>query len=182
MFNRLAYNRGYLCGPMDRAKDGGVEWRAYLKKALRNLKVLWLDPCNKPINIAPETPEVRAELLRQKEAGQFDDFSRKMHTIATVDLRLVHISDFLVVNLDLDIYSAGTYEEFTWANQQNKPIICRCAQGKINAPSWLFGRIPHQMIFSTWDEVVDYFNHVAYADMVETFGRWYFFDFTGEIE
>ncbi len=182
MFNRLAYNRGYLCGPMDLAKDGGIEWRAYLKKALQNLKILWFDPCCKPINIAVETPEVRAMMAQWKQNGEFDRFGQAMRPIASVDLRLVHISDFLVVNLDLDIHAAGTYEEFTWANQQKKPIITRCAQGKKNAPSWLFARIPHQMIFSTWDEVVDYMNHVAYDDVVQTFDRWYFFDFTGEFE
>lgn len=182
MFNRLAYNRGYLCGPMDRVKDGGVEWRDYIKKALRSLKVLWLDPCNKPIDIAIETPEVRAHLLHLKREGQFEDFGAQMHTIAAVDLRMVHISDFLVVNLDLNVHAAGTYEEFTWANQQKKPIIIRCAQGKHEAPSWIFGRIPHEMIFSTWDEVIDYLNHVAYDPIVKTFDRWYFFNFTGENE
>ena len=31
--NRLAWNRGYLCGAMDRVADGGVEWREKIKEA-----------------------------------------------------------------------------------------------------------------------------------------------------
>ena len=42
--NRLALNRGYLCGAMDRVTDGGVGWRQDLIDSLKDLKILWLDP------------------------------------------------------------------------------------------------------------------------------------------
>ena len=97
-----------------------------------------------------------------------------MKIIRSVDLRLVDISDFLIVNLDLSIHPCGTYEEIFWANRQKKPIIIHLEQGKQFAPDWLFGTIPHQMIFSTWLEIRDYLHHIDSSKTIETFNRWYF--------
>jgi hypothetical protein len=48
-------------------------------------------------------------------------------------------------------------------------------QGKSNTPDWLFGTIPHQMIFSTWDEVKEYLLHINNTANIESYKRWYFF-------
>ena len=98
-----------------------------------------------------------------------------MKTIRSVDLRLVDISDFIVVNLDLNIHPCGTYEEIFWANRQKKPVIMRVLQGKENAPDWLFGTFPHQHIFSDWNDVYAYLEHVNSAENVNNYNRWYFF-------
>jgi len=55
---------GYLCGAMDRVTDGGVGWRQDLIQSLKDLKILWLDPTRKPIDIGVEDLENRA--LRHK--------------------------------------------------------------------------------------------------------------------
>jgi hypothetical protein len=98
-----------------------------------------------------------------------------MKVIRSVDLRLVDISDFLIVNLDLDIHPCGTYEEIFWANRQKKPIIVHMEQGKNSAPDWLFGTIPHQTIFSSWDDIKEYLNHINSSENIGTYKRWYFF-------
>ena len=98
-----------------------------------------------------------------------------MKTIRSVDLRLVDISDFIVVNLDLNIHPCGTYEEIFWANRQKKPVIMRIVQGKENAPDWLFGTFPHQHIFSDWHDIYAYLEHVNTAENVNNYNRWYFF-------
>ena len=36
--NRLAMNRGYLCGAMDRVLDGGVGWRQDIMESLSRLE------------------------------------------------------------------------------------------------------------------------------------------------
>jgi hypothetical protein len=71
-------------------------------------------------------------------------------------------------------------EELFWANRMKKPILVRVEQGKRNAPDWLFGTLPHQLIFSTWNEVVTYLRHVAKDEYVDHLRRWRFFNFTGE--
>ena len=103
--NRLALNRGYLCGAMDRVLDGGVGWRQDLKDSLKDLKVLWLDPTRKPINIGVEDLENRALRQKAKRAGDFEFVRNQMKQIRPVDLRMVDICDFLVVNIDLDVHA-----------------------------------------------------------------------------
>lgn len=178
--NRLAFNRGYLCGAMDRVADGGVEWREYVKSALVDLKILWLDPTNKPIDIGLEDLENREYRHHCKQQGDFETVCTEMKLIRHVDLRMVDICDFLVINIDLDVHACGTYEELGWGNRMKKPCLVRIVQGKRGAPDWLFGMLPHQLIFSTWDEVIVYLRHIARADHIDHLKRWMFFNFTGE--
>lgn len=175
--NRLRYMRGYLCGAMDRVADGGETWRVSLQKDLADLGVFWLDPTHKPIDIGIEDATMRAEIKDLKQIGLYDEVSPPVKVIRAVDLRMVDISDFLVVNLDLEIHACGTYEELFLANRQKKPIIIHVEQGKENAPNWLFGTLPHEMIFSTWDEVKGYLRHVAKDSTIQHFNRWMFFNF-----
>ena len=97
-----------------------------------------------------------------------------MKTIRSVDLRLVDISDFVIVNLDLDVHPCGTLEEIFWANRQKKPIVVHMVQGKSHTPDWLFGTIPHQMIFSNWEDIQDYLKHINSDENIDTYNIWYF--------
>ena len=117
------------------------------------MKVLWLDPTRKPINIGVEDLENRALRQKAKRAGDFEFVRNQMKQIRPVDLRMVDICDFLVVNIDLDVHATGTYEELYWGNRMKKPCVVRIAQGVEHTPDWLFGTLPFEMIFSTWDEV-----------------------------
>ena len=99
-----------------------------------------------------------------------------MKVIRRVDLRLVDISDFLIVNLDLEIHPCGTYEEIFTANRCKKPIIIHMEQGKNKAPDWIFGTIPHQMIFSNWENLKSYLLHINSDKNIECYKRWQFFN------
>lgn len=72
--NRLALNRGYLCGAMDRATDGGIGWRQDLIESLKDLNILWLDPTRKLIDIGVEDLENRDEVkpgaIRESPFGE----------------------------------------------------------------------------------------------------------------
>jgi hypothetical protein len=178
--NRLAYNRGYLGGAMDRATDGGVGWRRDLITSLRDLKIFWLDPTHKPIDIGVEDLENKALRQRAKRQGRYNLVCKQMKQIRSVDLRMVDIADFLIVNIDLNIHVSGSYEELYWANRCKKPIILHVEQGKEQTPDWLLGTLPHEMIFSTWPEVKRYLNHIAHARNIDRLNRWYFFDWMGD--
>jgi len=180
MMNRLAYTRAYLCGAMDRVADAGVEWRRRLRQKHDDLNIVWLDPTDKPIDIGVEDDESRARRREAKAHGRFDEVTREIYPIRRVDLRMVDISDWLAVNIDLDVHATGTYEEVFLANRQKKPILARVEQGKRNAPDWLFATIPHQLIFDDWEAIGDYIGHIAHDPVIETLGRWVFFDFHGE--
>jgi len=178
--SKLTQARCYLAGAMDRVKDGGVGWRLDIQSTLDDLGIHWLDPCRKPIDIGLEDEESRRLRHAAKMRGDFDYVAKEMRTIRCVDLRMTDVADIVILNLDIDVHACGTYEELFWTNRQKKPILVHVEQGKQNAPDWLFGTIPHQHIFSTWDELADYVRRVASGEVDETFGRWYFFDWMGE--
>ena len=178
--NRLALNRGYLCGAMDRVSDGGVGWRQDLIASLKDLKVFWLDPTRKPIDIGVEDMENRGLRQKAKRAGDFEFVRNQMKQIRPVDLRMVDICDFMVVNLDLAVHACGTYEELYWGNRMKKPILVRVEQGIEHTPDWLIGTVPFEMIFSTWDEVKTYLRHIAHDPVIDRLNRWYFFQWMGE--
>lgn len=175
--NRLKHTRGYLCGAMDRVADGGTEWRIQLQWELAALEIYWLDPTHKPIDIGIEDSETRAYANEMKKHGSYETIIPQLKLIRCVDLRMVDINDFLVVNVDTRNHACGTYEELFLANRQKKPVIVRVEQGKENAPNWLFATLPHEMIFSTWEEVHQYLRHIAYDPVIKHFNRWMFFNF-----
>ncbi len=176
--NRLKGMRAYLGGAMDRVPDGGVGWRRKIGEWLRRHGVVTLDPSDKPINIGIEEVEDRAIRHAKVAAGDFEPVVAEMKKIRCVDLRMVDLSDFLVINLDLDVHACGTYEELFLANREKKPILLRVEQGKRKCPDWLFGTIPHEQIYSSWHELHEYLRHIDYGDGVTHDRRWMFFDYS----
>ena len=173
--NRLKNQRVYLAGAMDRVADRGTGWRDSITPFLQSLGIVVFNPISKPTDIGLEDHDTHQIKTKLKQMGRYDELTAMMKTIRAVDLRLVDISDFLVVNLDLDIHPCGTYEEIFWANRQKKPIIIHMVQGKQNAPDWLFGTIPHEMIFSDWDSIKNYLTTINVMNDIITHNRWYFF-------
>lgn len=173
--NRLRNQRVYLAGAIDRVPDRGAGWRADITPFLNRMGVVVFNPLNKPTEVGAEDEGTHSLKHILKQEGRYDELSSMMKVIRSTDLRLVDISDFLVVNLDIKTHPCGTLEEIFWANRQKKPIIVRVEQGKSSAPDWLFGTIPHEMIFSEWSEVENYLKHVDSSEEIDARGRWYFF-------
>jgi nucleoside 2-deoxyribosyltransferase len=174
--NRLNNQRVYLAGAMDRVADRGNGWRDKITPFLESLNIIVFNPIKKPTVVGQEDELTHKHKVKLKNAGKYDELSQLMKTIRSVDLRLVDISDFLIVNLDLDIHPCGTYEEIFWANRQKKPIVIHMVQGKENAPDWLFGTVPHEMIFSSWDDIKSYLSNINSKQEINTYNRWYFFN------
>ena len=173
--NRLNKQRVYLAGAMDRVPDRGSTWRDNITPFLEQLGIEVFNPISKPTNIGLEDEDTHLIKTKLKQQGRYDELSSMMKMIRSVDLRLVDISDFMIVNLDLNVHPCGTLEEIFWANRQKKPIIVHMVQGKNQAPDWLFGTIPHQTIFSNWEEIKAYITHIDSAENIDTYKRWYFF-------
>ena len=174
--NRLKNQRVYLAGAMDRVIDRGTGWRDDITPFLESLDVIVFNPIKKPTKVGKEDHETHKLKIQLKHQHRYDELSEIMKIIRSTDLRLVDISDFLIVNLDLDVHPCGTYEEIFWANRQKKPIIIHMVQGKELAPDWLFGTIPHEMIFSSWKEIKQYLIHINSDTVIQNYSRWCFFD------
>lgn len=176
MHNRLKNQRVYLAGAMDRVHDRGNGWRDNITPFLEKLGIIVFNPIKKPSSIGLEDEQTHALKKELKQNQEYGKLSEIMKQIRSVDLRLVDISDFLIVNLDLDIHPCGTYEEIFLANRQKKPIVIHMVQGKQNAPDWLFGTIPHEMIFSSWQEIQNYLLSINNDQNIDSHNRWYFFN------
>lgn len=174
--NRLKNQRVYLAGAMDRVSDRGATWRDNITPFLRDMGIVVFNPITKPTDIGMEDNDSHTIKTKLKQQHRYDELSSMMKTIRSVDLRLVDISDFLIVNLDLNVHPCGTLEEIFLANRQKKPIIIHMVQGKDQTPDWLFGTIPHQMIFSTWEEIKSYLVHINTSENIDSYKRWYFFN------
>jgi hypothetical protein len=174
--NRLKNQRVYLAGAIDRVHDKGRGWRQEITPFLESLGVIVFNPIIKPTEIGLEDSETHLIKAKLKKQKRYDELSSMMKIIRSVDLRLVDISDFLIVNLDLDIHPCGTYEEIFWANRQKKPILIHMVQGKEHSPDWLFGTIPHQMIYSDWNDMYAYLEHINSSENINSHNRWYFFN------
>jgi len=173
--NRLRNNRCYLSGAMEFMPDLGVQWRDQIKSDLSDLGIVWLDPCKKPTNAINEQ-QIIPLLKAAREAGQYDKIRELGKAIRHIDLRLVDCADFIIVNLDLSIPTTGTHEEIVTANRSKKPVLVRVVQGKSAAPFWLFWMLPHELIFSTWEEIHTYLRTVDSCDSSPDLNRWLFFD------
>jgi hypothetical protein len=174
--NRLKGQRVYLAGAMDRVQDRGAGWRANITPFLEEMGVTVFNPLNKPGCTGCEDQETHVIKGMLKSKENYDELSNLMKTVRAVDLRLVDISDFIIVNLDLNTHPCGTLEEIFLANRSKKPVVLHMEQGKVNTPDWLFGTLPHSMFFSTWEEIKLYLYHINSGRFINTEGRWRFFN------
>ena len=172
--NRLYLNRVYLAGAMDRVPDGGVQWRQQITPWLNSRGIIVFDPTNKPCDIGIENAVTRKIRHDAKVEGDLSLLLADKE-VRAVDLRMVDVTDFTIVNIDVNSHPCGTYEEIFWANREKKPVLIRCEQGKEHAPDWLFWTFPHEHIFGTWDDLKRYIDHVAFGEHVDRMKRWMFF-------
>ena len=174
--NNLSGMRTYLVGAMDRVADGGVGWRNAITPMLKNLSIQVIDPCDKPIESAKEGPNTRTVIDYYKKTGQFNKIREEYGHIRNADLRCVDVSDFLIVNINMDVHMCGSYEEISTANRQKKPILVWCEQGKMEAPNWLFFMLPLEHIFSSLNQMVEYLTYVNEIKNTQNLKRWFFFE------
>ena len=176
--HRLWGMRCYLVGAMDKAPDRGAVWRDKMTPFLKKLGVIVLNPCDKPIDIGLENVENQEYRRKLKNTLQLDTLSREVRLLRSVDLRMCDISDFLIVNIDTDIHACGTYEEITTANREKKPILIHCEQGIIGLPDWIFGMLPSQFFFGSWEHLKEYLYDIHTLETVDNLKRWMFFDYS----
>ena len=172
---KLKGTRVYLAGPMDRAIDRGKTWREYITPYLKQFGIIVLDPCDKPIETCLENDENIRKRHELKQQEKWDEIA-KFKAIRSVDLRMIDVSDFIIVCLDMDSKPFGTCEEIVTANREKKPILVWSVQGKKEAPDWLFWMIPHKFIFNSIDDILLYLKNID--DGGEADKRWIIFNFS----
>ena len=157
--NRLSGSRVYLCGAMDRAADGGEGWRKEITPVLENFNMVVINPINKPIHGYDESKEFIVERRQYKKNRQFEKIVEHKR-IRSADLRLVDISDLLIVYLNMDERPFGTIEEIVTANRSKKPVLVWVEGGLENAPDWLWWMLPMEMLFDNMWALINYIDYV----------------------
>lgn len=176
--NRLDGVIFYLAGPMDLIPGGGVEWRDMVTPKLWAYGAGVLNPCDKPSVEAEdkETPEFRQSIVTAKDTGDFDYVRAAMKPIINVDYRMVDVCHAMLLYIDIDHHACGSYHEDALAVMQHKPVLVMCKQGKSRVPNWMFGMLPHQLFFGSFDDLFGYLDHINSASEIDTLSRWHFFD------
>lgn len=154
--NLLRGARCYLIGHMEFAS--GRDWRKYVIDELSPRGIVFFNPYDKPfVSDIPEDEQSRAEMARWREMGQWELLEARMKKVRAQDLRLVDISDFLIVNILPRVASWGSSEEITTSVREKKPLFLAIddPKGKKATPLWFFGKLPHKYIYDSIECVVE---------------------------
>lgn len=175
---RLAGMRAYVSGPMDSPESkGGLIWRKTITPRLQKMGVGVIDPTNKPCQGVLEDDKTRQNIAKSRESGDYELVQNYVKQIVKTDLRFVDVSDFLIVYLDIKEFPCGTYDELFMACNQRKPVLIVCPYGKNKVPGWLWGRIPHELFFGSFDDMFQYLEHIDKSKDIDTLNRWVFIDY-----
>ena len=171
LMKNLKGMRCYLCGAIGYVEKD--EWRDAMGIWLEKKGVVVLNPLAKPLLGFNEDLENKERRLRLKEEENWGQIREEMREIRHIDLRMVDISDFIIVHVDIETYSVGTWEEVTLANRQKKPVLIMVKQGRKQCPDWVFGMV--DTIFSDWKSLKSYLIMVDKEGTCDK--RWCFFRF-----
>jgi|TARA_R110001632_G_scaffold104070_6_gene212891 nucleoside 2-deoxyribosyltransferase len=175
---RLNNHRVYLAGPIDHADDDGVAWRQKLSPYLKKMGLTILDPTDKPVSQCRYN-EVGAEkdhIQKLKKLKRWDELRNLAKEIVLVDLRMVEVSDFMIAYVDKDIHLCGTYDEIFESLRRRKPTLIVHKGGKAEMSMWLRGKMNHNFIFDSFDELYEYLEALHDGTVEPDYTRWVFFD------
>lgn len=176
--NKLNGLRCYLAGPIDHANDDGKGWRIKVQKWLEKKGVFVFNPCDKPISYQQykEIDEEKTKMMALKESGRFFELTQRMKEIVHVDLRMVDVSDMVIVYIDPKTPMFGTIHELINSLQQRKPTLVVVEGGKTKAPNWLFGLMDFNFMFDSFDNLYQFLKHIDEDYIEADLSRWVFFD------
>ena len=160
---------GYLSGPMEFAKDYGVEWRKKFRQLAREarLKIDLIDPTDKPGGQDIKIGENQAYQQALQREGRWGELKEYVGRYRRYDLRFVDICDFLVVVVDPTIPQWGTSNETVLGEWQHKPNFFINANGLYDLPRWLFDIIEvpyHNLESNVFTSVEDVIQHLKDID------------------
>lgn len=187
--SRLKGLKAYLAGTMEFAPDDGVGWRKNITPFLEELGIIVLDPTDRPcrLSFATSATEELDMVKGIRSTGDFDKLASYVQEVVHQDLRMVDLSDILIVYIDASVPSVGTIDEFVTACNQRKPIFLFCKQGKKGVPIWLWGRMGKHwkdILCDDLEDVCSRLKRIAYCkdeDLGDTINmkRWFFLNDQG---
>jgi hypothetical protein len=108
--------------------------------------------------------------------GRYNELREAMKPIVLADLRMVEVSDFVIVYLDPQIGMCGTWEELFISLRQHKPTLVVINGGKKVMNYWMFGRMNPDFIFENFEEVKTYLESIDTEVVKADPTRWVFLE------
>lgn len=173
IMGKLDNSVAYLAGAIENANDDGVSWREEIVNRIHNANINlgFIDPCDKGDKVLGEIGKEREMLRQAKIDGNYDVVTEKMKEVRHWDLRAVDHANVLILGLDPDVPTCGTWNEVFEAEDQQISILAIIKGGASRAPDWLFAVMDHNMMFSTVEECVEYIQKVDNGE-VEVDDKW----------
>ena len=169
--NILKNTKVYLAGNMEHT-DGSVEWRDYVSKKLSQMEIKTLSPLDTVfVNQNNESEEDRLKLKVARSNEDFDYVSTYMKAVIQKDLRLIDLSDFVIINLEISKPTFGTIHELVIATQQKKPVFLSVGDKKM-CPLWLLGLLKHNYIYNNLDEILSMISKIDSGEKVIDIKLW----------
>jgi nucleoside 2-deoxyribosyltransferase len=156
----------YLSGPIENGDL--INWRIEPKKVLNErFGIKIYDPFDDP------KQQWAQKLIEARANKDYDTMVRISKSFVRKDLCLVDRSDMLIANLPYKVSTTGTIHEIINSNNAKKPTLIVCEQGKEKVPLWLYGFIPPEVMFGSWNELYDYLEEVNEGKHMDN-NRWQF--------
>jgi nucleoside 2-deoxyribosyltransferase len=112
------------------------------------------------------------QLKEAKAKKDYEKMSTIAHAFVRKDLSIVDRSDFLISYLPAGVRTTGTVHEIINSVNSKKPTLL-VSEHKEDIPLWFYGFIPHEVMFSGWDELYSYLKDVNEGKHIHN-RRWAF--------
>lgn len=165
--NYLKDKRAYLSGAIEFGEQSH-NWRIKPIETMTNrFKINVFDPFSDP---SQQCSEILEEARSKKDYIKISEIAKKF---VRKDLCMVDRSDFLIAYVPYKVPTAGTIHEIVNSNNAKKPTLVVCPEGKEKAPAWLWGVLPTDYFFDSWDDLFNYLESVNEGNYKHD-NRWHF--------
>lgn len=167
--NKIAY----LSGAIENANNHGVSWRTEIVQKVHDagINLGFIDPCDKGDSYLGEIGKERAKLVEAKANKDYETVTTQMKEVRHWDLRAVDEAQVVILGLDPEIPTCGTWDEVFQAERRQIHILAIIKGGPSKAPDWLFAVMNYKFMFSTVDECVEYLK-MADSGEIEIDSKW----------
>jgi len=178
--NKLRGQTVYLAGFIDDDPHLARGWREDITVFLQNLGIGVYNPCDKPIvnTSVHEDMDFVNRINSLKKDGKFDETTEIMKEIVRQDLKMVDLSNFVILNIDRTCHMCGSYTEFTYACMMRKPVLVFCKQGIPAISNWMWGLGDYHYFFDDWDKLKQTIIEIDSGENTNDMNKkWRFFDY-----
>lgn len=154
--NYLKDKRLYFSSPIECCEEKEKNWRQPIIEKLKNQYGLNVfDPYSDP------KQQFTDDIKKAKENKDFQTVRKIARSFVKKDLNLVDRSDILLAYIPYRVPTTGVCHEIIVSSNSKKPTLLVTNMNDISyIPTWYFGFIPVEFMFSNWEALFNYLKEV----------------------